>query len=103
MKNIILLIIAVLAGIVAGIWLVRREKKNMGVVDVDQEELEEKEKRKERILKFLEMRGKTNNDEVQGLLHVPNISAEKYLSELEEEGKIKQVIGRAGVEYEINS
>jgi Fic family protein len=49
------------------------------------------------------MRGKTNNDEVQGLLHVSDASAENYLDELEKEGKIRQV-GETGrsVEYELN-
>jgi Fic family protein len=103
MKNIIIFIVVLLVGVAIGIWLVRREGKKMEIGDVNQERSEEKEKRKERILNFLQMRGKTNNDEVQGLLHVSDASAENYLDELEKEGKIRQV-GETGrsVEYELN-
>lgn len=97
-----------------GIWLSRRRsrkaceaesavKEAEGLKKRNQEQADEKEKRKERILNFLQMRIKTNNNEVQGLLHVSDASAENYLDELEKEGKIKQ-IGKTGsaVEYELN-
>lgn len=110
MKKIIVLIIAGLAGVVVGIWLSRKRSKKAseakeieGLNKKNQERGDEKEKRKERILNFLQMRKKTSNDEIQELLNVSDASAENYLDELEKEGKIRQV-GEKGrfVEYKLN-
>jgi predicted HTH transcriptional regulator len=96
-----------LVGVAVGIWLSRKRSKQKsevkGIVKVNQEKAEVKDERKERILNFLQMRGKTNNDEVQRMLNVSDASAENYLDELEKEGKIRQV-GEKGrfVEYELN-
>jgi predicted HTH transcriptional regulator len=59
-----------------------------------------KHKKLEKILAEIEKYGKITNDEVEKLLHVSDATATRYLSELEKEGKIKQV-GRTGkaVEY----
>jgi len=62
------------------------------------EMMEKKEEGKVKILKELTLRqaqGKPRitNDEVQKLLGVSDASAERYLQELEQEGKIKQVGG----------
>jgi predicted HTH transcriptional regulator len=94
-------------GVAVGIWLSRKRSKQKsevkGIVKVNQEKAEVKDERKERILNFLQMRGKTNNEEVQRMLNVSDASAENYLDELEKEGKIRQV-GEKGrfVEYELN-
>lgn len=99
---------------VAGIWIARRRSRKLrearneakeaeGLEKKNEERAEVKEERKAKILNFLEMRGKTNNDEVERMLNVSDASAENYLDELEKEGKIKQ-IGKTGqaVEYELN-
>ena len=59
-----------------------------------------KHKKLEKILEFLNTKGKITNDEVEKLLHVSDATATRYLSALEKEGKIKQV-GKTGkaVEY----
>ncbi len=59
-----------------------------------------KHKKLEKILEFLNTKGKISNDEVEKLLHVSDATATRYLSALEKEGKIKQV-GKTGkaVEY----
>ncbi len=114
MKNTIILILVGVVGVAVGIWLSRRRTKKAsevgcaakeaeGLKKRNQEQSDEKEKRKGRILNFLQMRGKTNNNEIQGLLSVSDASAENYLDELEKEGKIRQV-GEKGrfVEYELN-
>lgn len=59
-----------------------------------------KHKKLEKILEFLNTKGKITNDEVEKLLHVSDATATRYLSALEKEGKIQQV-GKTGkaVEY----
>ena len=54
-----------------------------------------KQKKLEKILEFLNAKGKVTNDEVEKLLHVSDATATRYLSALEKEGKIKQV-GKTG-------
>ena len=59
-----------------------------------------KAKKLEKILEFLNVKGKITNDEVEKLLHVSDATATRYLSALEKQSKIKQV-GKTGtgVEY----
>jgi len=52
-------------------------------------------KKLEKIIEFLNTKGKITNDEVEKLLHVSDATATRYLSILEKEGKIKQE-GRTG-------
>ena len=54
-----------------------------------------KAKKLEKILEFLNVKSKITNDEVEKLLRVSDATATRYLSQLENEGKIKQV-GRTG-------
>lgn len=54
-----------------------------------------KQKKLEKILEFLNAKGKITNDEVEKLLHVSDATATRYLSALEKQGKIKQV-GKTG-------
>ena len=49
----------------------------------------------EKIMTELNKRSKITNDEVEKLLHVSDATATRYLSELERQGKIKQV-GKTG-------
>ena len=52
-------------------------------------------KKLEKIIEFLNTKGKITNDDVEKLLHVSDATATRYLSILEKEGKIKQS-GRTG-------
>ena len=52
-------------------------------------------KKLEKIIEFLNTKGKITNDEVEKLLHVSDATATRYLSALEKENKIKQV-GKTG-------
>ena len=54
-----------------------------------------KRKKLEKILEMLNTKEKITNDEVEKLLHVSDATATRYLSELEKQGKIRQV-GRTG-------
>lgn len=49
----------------------------------------------EKLMTEIDKRGKVTNDDVEKLLHVSDATATRYLSELEKEGKIKQ-IGKTG-------
>lgn len=49
-----------------------------------------KKKRKKEILYFLMRNGKVRNNDVEKMLGVSDSTAEKYLNELEKEGKILQ-------------
>src|SRR3989344_1867104 len=54
-----------------------------------------KRKKLEKIMEALNAKGKITNDEVEKLLHVSDATATRYLSQLEKDGKIKQV-GKTG-------
>jgi hypothetical protein len=54
-----------------------------------------KHKKLEKVLEFLNTKGKITNDEVEKLLHVSDATATRYLSALEKQVKIKQ-IGKTG-------
>ena len=54
-----------------------------------------KRKKLEKILELLDAKKKITNDEVEKLLHVSDATATRYLSELEKQGKVKQV-GKTG-------
>ena len=51
---------------------------------------EEKARRKEKILELVQSNGKISNNQVEKLLGVSNATAERYLQELENEGKLRQ-------------
>ena len=54
-----------------------------------------KRKKRDKIMQALTTKNKITNDEVEKLLHVSDATATRYLSALEQEGKIKQV-GKTG-------
>lgn len=54
-----------------------------------------KQENKEKILNLLNAQNKVTNDDVEKLLDVSNTTAERYLDQLEKQGKIKQ-IGKTG-------
>jgi len=81
-----------------GIWLgymlamkgiQSRQKAVAGQVPSEQEKI--KEENKSKALELAGMRGRITNDEIEKLLGVSNATAERYLNELEKEGKLKQV------------
>ncbi len=75
--------------------------ENVGMSETEGErQAREKEERKRKILELLLTQGSLTNNQVENLLGVSDATATRYLEELEEEGKIKQVgeVGR-GVHY----
>ena len=91
-----ILIIVALAGIALGMYIARR-KTNAGFIA---KQMEQKAENKQKILAFVQEHGKIQNNDVEKLAGVSNATAERYLDELEKEGKLAQhgVIGQ-GVFY----
>ncbi|MFA5877379.1 MAG: DUF977 family protein [Candidatus Paceibacterota bacterium] len=83
--NYFLLFLAVLLGIALGMFLAHRRKG--GLIS---EQGERKTKNKEKILEYIQTHGKIQNNDVEKLVGVSNATAERYLNELEKEGKITQ-------------
>jgi predicted HTH transcriptional regulator len=84
--NYIVLIIVALAGIALGMYIARR-KASAGFIA---KQMEQKAANKEKILAFMQEHGKIQNDDVEKLAGVSNATAERYLDELEKEGKLTQ-------------
>lgn len=89
--NYTILIIVAIAGIALGMYLARR-KANAGFIA---KQVEQKAENKQKILDFLQTHEKIQNNDVEKLAGVSNATAERYLDEMEKEGKLIQngVIG----------
>ena len=94
--NYLVLIVVALAGIGLGMYIAR-QKANAGFIA---KQMEQKIENKQKILAFVQEHGKIQNNDVEKLAGVSNATAERYLDELEKEGKLTQhgVIGQ-GVLY----
>ena len=70
--------------------------------DADGRRSEKKEKQLQDLLEVIRERGEIENKDVEKILGVSDATAERYLAELEEQGKIEQ-IGKTGtaVSYRI--
>lgn len=84
--NYFILIIVALAGIALGMYIARRNA-NTGFIA---KQIEQKTENKQKILEFVQANGKIQNNDVEKLAGVSNATAERYLDELEKEGKITQ-------------
>ena len=95
--NYIILIIVALIGIALGMYIARRNKGEEGLIE---KQVQAKTENKKKILKFVQEHGKIQNNDVEKLVGVSNATAERYLDELEKEGKVTQhgIIGQ-GVFY----
>ena len=94
--NYLVLVIVALVGIALGMYIARRNV-NAGFIA---KQMEQKTENKKKILEFVQTHGKIQNNDVEKLAGVSNATAERYLDELEKEGKLTQhgVIGQ-GVFY----
>ncbi|TSC77406.1 MAG: hypothetical protein G01um101429_1077 [Parcubacteria group bacterium Gr01-1014_29] len=84
--NYLVLIIVALVGIAIGMYFARR-KVNGGFIA---KQMEQKSQNKQKILAFVQEHGKIQNNDVEKLAGVSNATAERYLDELEKEGKLTQ-------------
>ena len=84
--NVFILIFIGLVGFFMGRWFFQGDRKESPI----QAQSRQKAQNKENILGFLRMNEKIKNNDVEILLGVSNATAERYLDELEKEGKITQ-------------
>ena len=80
------IIIVAIAGIVLGMYFARRNA-NTGFIA---KQMERKTENKQKIIAFVREHGKIQNNDVEKLVAVSNATAERYLDELEKEGKLTQ-------------
>jgi len=100
--NIIILIILGIIAVALGYWLGKNKWKHSPVEAnamrnsvLVERQAEGKRENLAVVMELLEKQGKVTNDDVEKMLGVSNATAERYLDELEAEGKIKQV-GKTG-------
>jgi len=87
---IVLFILGVVVGVVLGTAYNR--KKRAGIID-QQDKAKQENLRK--ILEFIRTREKVTNNDIENLLGVSDATAERYLEELQQKGRIEQV-GKTG-------
>ena len=97
-------IIFYILGVVVGgtlVWLVVKMTERKKKETLIQRQAREKETNKEAVLGLLETQGKLTNNHIEMMLGISDATAERYLNELEKEGKVRQVGGTgSGVFYE---
>lgn len=84
--NYFILFVVALAGIALGMYLARR-KTDDGFIA---KQMKTKTENKQKILAFVQEHEKIQNNDVEKLTGVSNATAERYLDELEKEGKLAQ-------------
>ena len=84
--NYFVLIPVAIAGIALGMYIAR-QKANAGFIA---EQTAKKTENKQKILEFVQANGKIQNNDVEKLTKISNATAERYLNELEKEGKLTQ-------------
>lgn len=84
--NYTVLILVTIAGIALGMYIARRNA-NAGFIA---KQMEQKAENKQKILAFVQEHGKIQNNDVEKAAGVSNATAERYLNELEKEGKLTQ-------------
>ena len=70
-----------------------------GLAEYDKKVQAKKEEQKAKIIVFLQEKGRITNDEAQEALVVSDATAERYLDELEKEGKVVQQGVQKGTFY----
>lgn len=90
-----LAVISFLPGLLVGAFavymLIRKKRSVSGIAVHAEKQYNEKQVRKEKIVEFLKEKGTAVNDNIEALLGVSDITATRYLQELENEGRIEQV------------
>ena len=82
----LLLAAIALVGITLGMYLARQKGSSAFIA----KQVEQKAENKQQILVFVQEHGKIQNEDVEKLVEVSNATAERYLNELEKEGKLTQ-------------
>ncbi|MBI2356137.1 MAG: HTH domain-containing protein [Candidatus Doudnabacteria bacterium] len=98
MREFLFLAVGFLIGVILTRALDSRRRGNDedgGKVLLNPEQVKRKEKNLQKIMRFMETHEQLTNDEVERMLNVSNNTAERYLDELEKQGRLRQ-IGRTG-------
>lgn len=83
--NYLILIIVAIVGIALGMYVARRNGNGLIA-----EQSAKKAENKQKILEFVQTNGKIQHHDAEKLTGVSNATAERYLDELEKEGKLTQ-------------
>ena len=84
--NIFILIIVAVVGIALGAYFTSRKSVG-GLIS---EQSKKKAENKEKVFAYVQKNRKVKNRDVEKMLGVSDATAERYLDELEKEGKIEQ-------------
>jgi len=84
--NYVVLIIVAIAGVALGMYIARRNASTGFIA----KQMEQKVENKKKILEFIQANGKIQNHDVEKLVDVSGATAERYLDDLEKEGKLTQ-------------
>ncbi len=84
--NYFILFLVAIVGIALGMYIARRNATTGFIA----KQMEQKSQNKQEILEFVQQHGKIQNNDVEKLAGVSNATAERYLDELEKEGKLTQ-------------
>ena len=98
MEEILYIAIGIIIGAIATKALDSRKGRNDSHGDkilLNPEQVRRKEENLNRIIEYLDSHDEASNDAVERLLGVSNNTAERYLDELEKQGKLRQ-IGQTG-------
>ena len=104
--------ILIIAGIMVAVLLLsryareqveKRAKEAIGICEYALDQTVHKRGNKEKIIALLEERGEAHNAEIRELLEISRRSAARYMTELEQEGRVEQIgdVGR-GVTYRLS-
>ena len=94
--NYFILILVAIAGIALGMFIALRPSVasrgggRRGKGDLISKQAEQKLENKKKILEFVQEHGQVQNNDAEKLAGVSNATAERYLDELEKEGKLTQ-------------
>ncbi|MFC1615069.1 DUF977 family protein [Patescibacteria group bacterium] len=88
--NYLILIIVGIAGIVLGSYFARGRFEVDGASSLITEQSKKKGENKAKILEFLEDNEKVTNNDVERICKVSHATAERYLNQLEKNGKLTQ-------------
>lgn len=91
MMSVYSFLFGLLIGAFAMYTLMRRKRSVSGIAVHAEKQHNEKQIRKEKIVEFLKEKGTAANDDIEALLDVSDITATRYLQELESAGRVEQV------------
>jgi predicted HTH transcriptional regulator len=95
MTQVLIFIFGAVVGGIAVWAMIKKQKTLGGESELIEKQAEEKKRNKEAILLLLETQSSLTNNHVEQLLGISDATAERYMQELEHEGKVRQV-GKTG-------